>query len=77
MTEKDHPHLHNRSIKLLMFYAVPETRISKQAIDFFRNELELWIIKKTREAYSLARHGKRITILPEDISIALGKEEIL
>jgi len=76
MTEKDQPHLHNRSIKLLMLHAVPEARISEQALEFFRNELELWIIKKTREAYALARHGKRITISPEDISIALGKETL-
>jgi len=76
MTEKDHPHLHNRSIKLLMLHAVPEARISDEALNLFRQEIELWIIKKTREAYSLARHGNRKTILPEDISIALRKETL-
>jgi len=76
MTEKDQPHLHNRSLKLLMLHAVPEARIRQQALDYFRQEIEFWIIKKTREAYSLARHSNRITILPEDISIALGKETL-
>ena len=74
--EEKQPHLHNRSIRLLMLYAVPKARISEQALEFFRQELELYIIKKTREAYSLARHGNRKTILPEDVSIALGKETL-
>lgn len=70
------PRLHNRSIGLLMQYAVPDARMSEDAIDYLRRQIELIIIRKTREAYALARHGKRITILLEDIALALGEKAL-